>query len=284
MGERGPENPAKPHSLVLTSVRCMRSFHLRDTSKNNEKRMTGNHKLSPLNAAAILILCNVMALLAGPKDFRTNALTLEEIVDRMQRANRERELRLQDYEVLRTYAVHNRLTGMRAELEVRMRYKSGKKEFEVINERGSRFLRSRVLKKLIKAEQEASRQERKQGTEIKEENYQFSLERIAEFPYGRYYILRVKPRRKDKYLLDGFIWVIDGDFAIVQIVGRPARRPSFWTRRIHFIHQYTKVNDFWLPASNQTEARVFLFGKSTVSIRYREYRINQQQPLAADCR
>jgi hypothetical protein len=261
----------------------MRSFHLRDTPKNNEKGMTGNHKLSSLNAAAILILCNVMALLAGPKNFRTNALTLEEIVDRMQRANRERELRLQDYEVLRTYAVHNGLTGMWAELEVRMRYKGGQKEFEVINERGSRFLRSRVLKKLIKAEQEASGEERKQGTEITEENYQFSLERIAELPYGRYYLLRIKPRRKDKYLLDGLIWVIDGDFAIVQIVGRPARRPSFWTWRIHFIHQYTKVNDFWLPASNQTEARVFLFGKSTVSIRYREYRVNQQQPVDEDC-
>lgn len=239
---------------------------------------------SRLVAVLGLILCNAAVLPAEPKDLRTKMLKLEEIVDRMQRAIRERELRLQDYEVLRTYAVHNGLTGMRAELEVRMRYKGGKKEFEVINERGSRFLRSRVLKKLIKAEQEASREERKQGTEINEENYQFSLERIAELPYGRYYVLRIKPRRKDKYLLDGLIWVIDGDFAIVQIVGRPARRPSFWTRRIHFIHQYTKVNDFWLPASNQTEARVFLFGKSTVSIRYREYRINQQQPLAADCR
>ena len=261
----------------------MRSFHLHDTPKDNEKGMTGNHKLSTLNAAAILILCHVMALLAGSEDFRTNALTLEEIVDRMQHANRERELRLQDYEMLRTYAVHNGLTGMRAELEVRMRYKGGKKEFEVINERGSRFLRSRVLKKLIKAEQEASGEERKQRTEITEENYQFSLERVAELPYGRYYVLRVKPRRKDKYLLDGLIWVIDGDFAIVQIVGRPARRPSFWTRKIHFIHQYTKVNDFWLPASNQTEARVFLFGKSTVSVRYCGYRVNQHQPVDEDC-
>ncbi len=61
----------------------MRSFHLRDTPKDNEKGMTGNHKLSSLNAAVILILCNVMALLAGSEDFRTNALTLEEIVDRM---------------------------------------------------------------------------------------------------------------------------------------------------------------------------------------------------------
>ncbi len=127
MGEKGCENPAKPHSPVLTHARCMRSFHLRDTPKNNEKGMTGNHRLSSLNVAAILILCSVMALLAGPESFRTNALTLEEIVDRMQRANRERELRLQDYEVLRTYAVHNGLTGMRAELEVRMRYKGGKR-------------------------------------------------------------------------------------------------------------------------------------------------------------
>ena len=246
--------------------------------------MTGSHKLLSLMAAPILILSNAMVLLAGPEDLRTKALTLGEIVDRMQRAQRERELQLRDYEVLRTYIVHNRFTGKKAKLEVRMHYSGGEKQFELESEQGSKFLRSRVLKRLIRAEQEASTQERKQKTDITEENYQFSLERVEELPYGRYYVLRVKPRRKDKYLLDGLIWVIDGDFAIVQIVGRPVRRPSFWTRRIHFVHQYTKVNDFWLPASNQTEVRVFLFGKTTVSIRYHGYRVSQQHPLGEDCR
>lgn len=229
-----------------------------------------------LVAGLVLLLAQAVILPARPEGLETKTLTLEEIVDRMQQENRERELQLRDYEVLRTYKAHNSFTGKKAELEVRMRYTDGKKEFELVSEQGSKFLRSRVLKKLIKAEQGSSNQERKQKTGITEKNYQFSLERVEELSYGRYYVLRIKPRRKDKYLLDGLIWVIDGDFAIVQIVGRPARRPSFWIRRIYFVHQYTKVGDFWLPASNQTEARVFLFGKSTVSIHYRNYRVNQQ--------
>jgi hypothetical protein len=44
------------------------------------------------------------------------------------------------------------------------------------------------------------------------------------------YVLKVKPRTKDKYLYRGRVWVAAQDFAVVRLEAEPANNASFWTK------------------------------------------------------
>ena len=48
------------------------------------------------------------------------------------------------------------------------------------------------------------------------------------------YVIQVLPKREDKYLFEGRIWIDAEDFAVVRVEGKPAKNPSFWTRSVHF--------------------------------------------------
>jgi hypothetical protein len=52
------------------------------------------------------------------------------------------------------------------------------------------------------------------------------------------------PKRVDKYLFEGKVWVDQQDFAVVRIEGRPAAKLSFWIKRAEFVRQYQKVDGF----------------------------------------
>jgi len=56
--------------------------------------------------------------------------------------------------------------------------------------------------------------------------------------------LRGMPKRKDKYLFEGKIWIDAEDFAVVKIAGHPAKKPSFWITRADFVRQYQRIDGF----------------------------------------
>jgi hypothetical protein len=85
------------------------------------------------------------------------------------------------------------------------------------------------------------------------------------------YVLEVTPRTKSKYLIRGRIWVDAANYAIVRIEGSPAQNPSFWTKRVHFVHTYQKVGDLWLAASTKSVTDVRIFGTAKLSISDFEY-------------
>jgi len=55
------------------------------------------------------------------------------------------------------------------------------------------------------------------------------------------YVIGVIPKRREKYLIEGRIWVDATDYALVRAEGKPARSPSFWTHSVHFVQQYQAV-------------------------------------------
>jgi hypothetical protein len=51
------------------------------------------------------------------------------------------------------------------------------------------------------------------------------------------------PKRPDKYLFEGKVWIDSQDYAIVRIAGHPAKKLSFWIERADFVRQYQKSMD-----------------------------------------
>ncbi len=79
------------------------------------------------------------------------------------------------------------------------------------------------------------------------------------------HVLRIVPKRKDKNLLRGWIWVDARTFRIRRIEGVPAKSPSFWIKDIHITLQFADVNGMWIPTSFDAMATVRLLGRYTLA-------------------
>ena len=202
------------------------------------------------------------------------AMSAEQIVATMVSRNEARAAALRGYTGRRLYQCHYRgLPGSKdAEMTVEVRYSApSTKEFTVVSQSGSKFILDKVLKRLLTSEQEAQSVQNRQETAMTPLNYQFELVNQEVTPHGRFYVLKVEPKRKNKFLYRGAIWVDANDFAIWRIEAEPAKNPSFWISKTHVEQQYTKLGSFWLPMRNKSTSKIRLGGTATLQIDYQDY-------------
>jgi hypothetical protein len=121
----------------------------------------------------------------------------------------------------------------------------------------------KIVRELLDRETESAKKRR--GSEISRTNYDFVFLRQEDFGVAPEYVLRIVPKRKDKYLLRGQIWVDASTFHIRRIEGVPAKSPSFWIKDIHITLQYAELNSMWIPVSFDAIATVRLLGQYTLA-------------------
>ena len=99
---------------------------------------------------------------------------------------------------------------------------------------------------------------------ISQDNYNFQFLREEVAGGQRCYVLQLLPRRKDKNLLRGTIWVDADTYLIRRTEGEPQKSPSWWLRESHLVFVYAEVSGMWLPTASEFTAKVRLFGWSTI--------------------
>jgi outer membrane lipoprotein-sorting protein len=198
--------------------------------------------------------------------------TAEEIVTRMSSHDLQRQASMEGYAGMRRYVLENHHFHKRAEMLVNVQGdRDGTKHFEVVSEEGWTAAHKHVLNKMLESESDTSRPEMRAKTKLNTENYDFELigtESVSDRPA---YVLETKPKRKDKYLFRGRIWVDAEDYALVRAEGDPAKNPSFWTKSTHFVQVYQKSGPLWFPLSTQSVTEAHIFGTTDVSIEYFDY-------------
>ena len=237
--------------------------------------MTGRRRRFPV-LAALLLLAPVQDEPAAAAA-QAPAPAAEEIVSRLMEANRERDARLAGYRVERRYHLKNELYSKNGEMQVEVAFEAPARiSFAVRAQQGSGLLNKRVFGRMMEGEQESLRPENKRRSAMTPENYDFRLAGEETIEGRRAYRLEITPRREDTFLFAGTIWVDAADFAVVRAEGRPAKRPSFWTRKIDFVRTFKKVGPFWLPHRTESVTEVFLFGTSWATIENSDYRVRLQ--------
>ena len=189
--------------------------------------------------------------------------------------NQRRSARLLGYTSLRTYKVVDLKGKVHAEEIGRMDYHApDKKTFVVTSERGSALIRHLALNALIASEIETASGKEHHDSAITPANY--NLELIGEQQIGPYrcFVARASPKRRDKYLFEGKVWIDAQDFAVVRIEGRPAKKLSFWITHADFVRQYQRIEGFWLPQKDETVVQVRLYGKKVLTIAHESYVVN----------
>jgi hypothetical protein len=245
--------------------------------------------LSPpaLSTLSLLIGLGIMQVAnAQPADapatLPQGGLSVEEVVNRLVQRNLDRARALEAYRGTRIYRLEYRgFPGSRsAEMIVDVKYsKPGTKEFSVRSENGSQLIIERVFKRMLQSEKEAVSEENQSHVALNQDNYSFTLNAHETTPTGSAYILSVEPRTNNKLLYRGRIWVNGEDFAVTRIEAAPAKNPSFWTKETRIVQVYTKVGDFWLPASNRSTSTIRLGGQANFTIDYQDYQITAATPV-----
>ena len=196
--------------------------------------------------------------------------------------NELRNAALQQYSATRTYAVSDVSGKVHAKETVRMEYIApDKKTFVTLDEEGSVIVRRLVLNRLMESEVSTAAGQDHRDSSITPANYTFRL--LGEEDLGTHhcYVVEANPKRKDKYLFEGKVWIDSREFAIVKIAGHPARNLSFWVTRADFVRQYEKVNDFWLPQKDETTVDVRMYGRKILSIEHHIDTVNRVSSLAS---
>jgi len=158
-----------------------------------------------------------------------------------------------------------------ARMTVNTEYHAGKKNFVVVKEEGSKLLLNRVIRKALESEEEAATDEMRDRTALTEANYTFQFVAREKTEGGEFLVLEVHPKRKDKYLYDGKIWIDAADYAVARIEAQPARNPSFWITTATISHVNRNVNGIWLPSRNQSTSKVRFGGHALLTIDYGNY-------------
>lgn len=218
----------------------------------------------------------------GPQPAAT-PLSVQQVAGNLEERNSERAAALKQFTCQRIY--HMQYRGFAgtytAQMIVDVTYRAPNvKTFKVVSQSGSTFVIEHVFKRLMQGEQEYLDSANRPQVELNTQNYNFTYAGYEVTPNGAQYVLNIFPRKKNKFLYRGKVWVHAKDFAVVKIQAEPEENPSFWIKKTSIEHIYKKVGDFWLPAFDHTESEMRLGGQAILSIDYEDYKITQASPLS----
>jgi hypothetical protein len=142
--------------------------------------------------------------------------------------------------------------------------------YQIVSERGSEKVRTRVLRAILKREQELIAGGEGARGALTAANYHFG-EAVDED--GLRYV-PLKPKRKDALLVDGHMVISPEDGELLRVEGRLARNPSFWTSLVNVIRHYARLDGVRVPIATETTAKVKFVGEARLDVRYEYASIN----------
>lgn len=217
----------------------------------------------------------------SPQHSAAESVSGNELFAKLLENNHSRDGHLQQYSETRSYAVTNLKGKTYATTEVRLHYRApNEKSFDTLCEEGSGTVRNLVFKRLMESEVETASGRSHRDSSITPVNYEFQFLREEDGDGRHYFVVQAIPRRKDKYLFEGTIWIDSQDFAIAKIEGQPARNPSFWIHRVDFVRQYQKIGDFWFPLKDESTTHLKIFGTKILTIEHFDYLVNRSETSA----
>jgi hypothetical protein len=161
---------------------------------------------------------------------------------------------------------HHKEAWLVARTELRA---DGTFRYEVLEEGGSEFIRTRVLCEAWEKEAAVHRKGRTRRSSLTHDNYEFAEPTPVEGGMR----VAIAPRRKDDMLLTGAL-VMSPEGELLRVEGELVKRPSFWTRSVHVVRRYGRIGGTRVPVRLDTTAQVRLAGRSTMSMTYEYVQIN----------
>jgi hypothetical protein len=151
--------------------------------------------------------------------------------------------------------------------------------YEILSERGADTVRNKVLKAVLKREQELIAEGQTERAALTEDNYEFTDGGMEE---GLRYVL-LKPKRKEVMLVEGRMVLSPDGSDLLRVEGRLAKNPSFWTSLVDIIRHFANIDGVRVPVSTESIAKIKFAGHSRLDVFY-EYESINGRPVTKDVR
>jgi hypothetical protein len=158
-------------------------------------------------------------------------------------------------------------------LEVWTEFRPGKGlTFDVIREGGSSYVRDKVLRSLLRNEQQLLADGKPLRQPLDARNYTFEDGGVTDNGLRR---IILKPVRKSIGIVSGSV-LLDPAAGVVGMTGRLVKSPSFWVRDVDVTWKFATIAGYVVPVEMSTDGRVRLFGKSSFKMTYQYVSIDGQ--------
>jgi hypothetical protein len=194
----------------------------------------------------------------------------------MMERDAQRRAALAHYESQRTYQMDYKgpIGERHATMRVKMNYSApDRKQFTVVSETGSTVFCHQIIRRLMEGEQEGALEANRVRSMLSPENDTLTLvgeEKLNGVPA---WVLDVTPKEENRFNYKGRVWVSQADFAIMRIVGSPAKNPTWLMGTSTFDYRYSPNGEFWLPQRNDTVSHLRIGGEITLKVDYGEYQV-----------
>lgn len=131
--------------------------------------------------------------------------------------------------------------------------------WEVLAEDGSSYIRNKVLRKALEGERDTLAARAPHHAALTLDNYDIAFEDADTLGSAR---LRLAPRRRDMLLVHGVVRVTDPEADLLEVSGRLAKNPSWWTKSVEVVRSYARINGVRVPVRMQSVANVRIVGRT----------------------
>jgi outer membrane lipoprotein-sorting protein len=204
--------------------------------------------------------------------------TVETIISRMAQARADNRARFRSYIVTRDYKLFGK-ERHKTESQVIADIIFDPPDFKkyAIQQTSGAGLGEKIVRRMLESEVEVTKDY--SSTDISPDNYDFRFIREEDVSGQRSYVLELLPRRRDKNLLRGNIWVDANTYLLHRTEGEPAKRTSWWLRDVRIALLYGDVGGMWLQTASESTAKVRILGQYTMVSRDVKYKFSE---LVAD--
>jgi hypothetical protein len=211
--------------------------------------------------------------LCGPLSGAAQASSVPDvatIVARMEQARAANRANYRPYKVLRDYKFFgNDQETVNAQVLAQVDFEPPNEKSYVIREARGNDRGEKLVRKMLDHERSVSHEH--SDVELSTSNYEFVYLRQEARNGAVCHVLQLIPKRKEKSLIKGTMWVDTQSYLIHHIEGELAKTPSFWLKEVRLSMDFDQVAGMWLRTGLDAVASVRFFGKHSMQERDVKY-------------
>jgi hypothetical protein len=225
-------------------------------------------------AGWLLFLYLVVGMASASPQTGSSAPTAETIIARMAQARAENRARLRPYIVTRNYKLFGKdESKAKSEVTADVAFVPPDSKKYTIAEANGSGLGQILVRRMLANEAEVTKDH--VATDISADNYDFRFLRETNLSGQRCYVLELLPRRIERHLLHGSIWVDADTYLLRRFEGELAKPPSWWVRDASVTFVYGDVGGMWLQTGSEAAADVRILGRTTMVSRDVKYKLTE---------
>jgi len=189
--------------------------------------------------------------------------TVETITARMAQARTENRAHFRPYSVTREYKLFGKeRVTTKSEVIADITFVTPDLKKYVIQHTDGNVMGEKIVHRVLDGEVGVAKDS--SSTDISRDNYDVHFIREEEVSARRCYVLELLPRRNDKNLLRGEVWVDANTYLLQRVEGQPAKSSSWWVRDMRIVLLYSDVDGMWLQTALEATANVRILGPSAI--------------------